>query len=243
MPERGDKPSGGDCGDADRDVDSVASDEQSRTGERVVDEESRKEALAKLEGMNDPLRVMILTALILKPSSAGDLAAELEIPIGRVRYHLGRLRKAGLAELRESRPRRGVVERVYFIRPHFLSIDDVASLSAEEIGRGNMEVLKAMVRDSLAAFRTGSFFSREEYMLARAPLRLDEEGWTEAAKLQQETLDRLLEIHGESSARLDRDGGRPVAALAFLLLFEAAPGPPKKRSKSSEFNSGEVADD
>lgn len=243
MPERGDKPSGGDCGDADRDVDSVASDEQSRTGKRVVDEESRKEALAKLEGMNDPLRVTIFTVLLLKPASAGDLAAELGVPIGRVRYHLDRLRKAGLTELRESRPRRGVVERVYFARPEYISADEAANLTEEETGRVNMEALKAIVRDALAAVRSGSLTSREDYMLARAPLRLDEEGWTEAAKLQQETLDRLLEIHGESSARLDRDGGRPVAALAFLLLFEAAPGPPKKRSKSSEFNSGEVADD
>ncbi len=196
-------------------------------------EVSRKEALAKLEGFNDPLRMMILTALIHKPSSAGDLATELEIPIGRVRYHLGRLRKAGLAELRESRPRRGVVERVYFIRPHFVSIVDAANLTAEEIGRGNMEVLKVIMRDSLAAFRTGSFFSREEYMLARAPLRLDEEGWMEAAKVQQDALDRLLEIHGESSARLDRDAGQPISAFAVLLLFEAALSAPGKMFKKT----------
>ena len=194
-------------------------------------EASRKEALAKLEGMNDPLRMMIQTALILKPSSASDLAAELEIPIGRVRYQLGRMRKAGLAELRESRPRRGVVERLYSIRPDFISIDDAANLTAEELGRANMEILKAMVHDFLAAFRSGSFFSREEYMLARSPLRLDEEGWEAASKLQHDTLDRLMEIHGESSARLDRRGGESISALAFLLLFEAAPGAPEKRSK------------
>ena len=196
-------------------------------------EVSRQEALAKLEGMNDPLRMTILTALILKPSSAGDLAAELDVPIGRVRYHLGRLRKAGLAELRESRPRRGVVERVYFIRPNFLSIDDAANLNAEEMGRANTEILKVIMRDSLAAFRSGSYFSREEYMLVRAPLRLDEEGWAEAAKVQHEALDRLLEIHGESSARLDRGGDQPISAFAVLLLFEAAPGAPGKMLKKT----------
>jgi DNA-binding transcriptional ArsR family regulator len=189
-----------------------------------VTEVSRQEALAKLEGVNDPLRMTMFTALILKPSSAADLAAELDVPIGRVRYHLGRLRKAGLAELRESRPRRGVVERVYFIRPNFISIEDTANLTADEMGPANMEILKAIVRDSVAAFRSGSYFSREEYMLVRAPLRLDEEGWAEAAKVQHEALDRLLEIHGESSARLDRCAGQPISAFAVLLLFEAAPG-------------------
>jgi DNA-binding transcriptional ArsR family regulator len=198
-----------------------------------VNEVSRQEALAKLEGMNDPLRMMILTALILEPASAGDLAAELDVPIGRVRYHLGRLRKAGLAELRESRPRRGVVERVYFIRPNFISIDDAANLTPEEVVPVNMEILKVIMRDALAAFRAGSFFSREEFMLARAPLRLDEEGWVEAAKLQHETLDRLVEIHGESSARLDREGSRPISAFAVLLLFEAAPGAPGKMFKTN----------
>jgi DNA-binding transcriptional ArsR family regulator len=206
-----------------------------------VNEVSRKEALAKLEGFTDPLRITILTALILKPSSANDLATELEIPIGRVRYHLGRLRKAGLAELHESRPRRGVVERVYFIRPDFLSIDDAASLTAEEMGRANLEVLKMMVRDLLAAFRTGSLFSREEFMLARVPLRLDDEGWMKASKLQHETLDQLLEIHDESSARLERRGGQPISTFAFLLLFEAALSAQEKRSKLSEFGSGEVS--
>lgn len=188
----------------------------------VADEASRNEALAKLEGFNDPLRMAILTALILKPASAGDLAAELDVPIGRVRYQLGRLRKAGLAELREQRPRRGVVERVYFIRPNFVSVEDAAHLTTEEMSQANAEVLKGMVRDSIDAMRAGTLESREEFMVARVPLRLDEEGWKEASELQHDALDGLLEIHARAAKRLDRSGAVALSALAFLLLFEAA---------------------
>ncbi len=203
----------------------------------MADEESRKEALAKLEGFNNSLRMRILTALILKPSSAGDLAADLELPIGRVRYQLGRLRKAGLAELREQRPRRGVVERVYFVRPNFVSIEDAAHLSPEEINQGNVEILKAIVQDSLAALRAGTFSSRKDFLAARAPLRLDEEGWKQTSALQHDTLNRLIQIHAEASARLERSGNESIAAFAFLLLFEAAPPGAYRHSKNVEFNS------
>lgn len=181
----------------------------------------------------------ILTALILKPSSAGDLASDLGVPIGQVRYQLGRLRKAGLAELREQRPRRGVVERVYFIRPHFISDEDATHLTPEEMSLIHTEILKGIVHDALAALRTGTFSSRDGFIAARAPLRLDEEGWRQASAVQHEALDRLIRIHGESSARLDSKGGESIGAFAFLFLFEAASPGAYKRSKSAEFKPGD----
>lgn len=215
----------------------MSSNEQPRIGGVVADGESRKAALAKLEGFNDPLRIRILTALIFKPASAADLAAELELPIGRVRYQLGRMRKAGLAELREERPRRGVVERVYFIRPNLISPEDASHLTQEEINHGHVEILKVIVQDSLAALRTGSFSARKDFMAARVPMRLDEEGWKKATELQHDTLGRLIEIHVEASTRIDRDGLDSIRAFALLFLFEAAPESAYQRSKSSEFKS------
>jgi DNA-binding transcriptional ArsR family regulator len=200
----------------------MASDEQSRTGKRAVDEVTRREALAKFEGQSDPLRVLILTALTLNPSSANDLAAKLELPIGRVRYHLGRLRKAGLAELREERPRRGVVERIYFSHPDFISNEEADHLTAEELSRASLEVLRAMVRDATAAIRTGNFYARTDYTAARIPLRLDLKGWKEAAALQHQTLKRLLAIHARAGRRLDDEGAEPINSVAFLLMFETA---------------------
>lgn len=208
----------------------------------MADEASRKEALSKLEGINDPLRMRILTSLILRPSSASDLAAELEVPIGRIRYQLGRMRKAGLAELREQRPRRGVVERVYFIRPDFISDEDALHLSSQEMDRGNAEVLRAIVQDFLAALRTGTLSARDGFMIARMPLRLDLAGWEEASRLQHETLRRMLEIHADSSARIDRSGEESIPALALQLLFEAAPPQGYRKSSTlSEFDSDENA--
>lgn len=207
----------------------------------MADGESRKEALAKLEGMNHPLRMRILTALILKPSSAKDLAAELGLPIGRVRYQLGRMRKVGLAELREQRPRRGVVERIYFIRPDYISIEDASHLEPEEMSQAHVEILKAMVHDSVAALRTGTFSAHDDFMAARIPLRLDEEGWKQASAVQHEALNRLIEIHAESSARLDRSESDSIRALGFLLLFEAAPPAAYRHSAKSEFTPGDAS--
>lgn len=188
----------------------------------MADGEQRKKALAKFETMSDPLRMAIFTVLVRKPASAAELAAEFELPIGRIRYQLGRLREAGLAEVREQRPRRGVVEQVYFSHPAVISIEDFAQLTPEEIKRGHVEVLKMMFRDCLAALEKGTFFSHEDFMMARMPLQLDEEGWKQASDLQHETLDRFLKIQESSHARTDAAGEETIDAFAFLFLFEAA---------------------
>jgi DNA-binding transcriptional ArsR family regulator len=188
----------------------------------VADEELRKKALAKFESMNDPLRIKLFTLLIRKPATAAELAEKLGTPIGRVRYQLGRMREAGLVTVREEKPRRGVVEQVYVSRPTVISVDDMAQLTPEEIRRGHAEIVKMVVRDCLAALQQGTFFSREDFMAVRLPLRLDDEGWKQASVLQHESLERLLEIHAGAQARILSDKAEAIDALAYLFLFEAA---------------------
>jgi DNA-binding transcriptional ArsR family regulator len=192
-------------------------------GDLVAEGNPRQEALAKFETLNDPLRMELFTALIRKPASAVELAAQLDVPIGRIRYQLGRMREADLVEVRERRPRRGVVEQVYVSRPTVLSIADTAQLTPDEIRRGHAELLKMIVHDCLAALRKGTFYSREDFMAVRLPLRLDEEGWKAAADLQHETLESFLEIHVEAQARIGSSEAETIDVLALLFLFEAAP--------------------
>lgn len=65
----------------------------------------------RLRGTLTPLRRRILEAL-REPGSATTLAARLGETRQRVNYHLRELEKGGLAELVETRARRGVTERV-----------------------------------------------------------------------------------------------------------------------------------
>lgn len=59
----------------------------------------------------DPVRAAILTALA-EPGSATTVAATLGLPRQRVNYHLHTLEEHGLVRMVETRPRRGLTERV-----------------------------------------------------------------------------------------------------------------------------------
>jgi DNA-binding transcriptional ArsR family regulator len=190
----------------------------------VADDELRKNALSKYESMTDPLRMELFTLLIRKPATAAGLAEKLGVPIGRVRYQLGRMREAGLVTVREEKPRRGVVEQIYVSQPTVISVEDVAQLTPEEVREGHAEMIKLIVRDCIAALRDGTFFSREDFMAVRLPLRLDDEGWERASALQHETLERFLEIHAKAQARIASKEVEAIDVLAYLFLFEAASG-------------------
>lgn len=69
-----------------------------------------------------PIRRDLLKRL-RTPSSASQLAAELELPRQRLNYHLRALEQAGLVELVEQRQRRGCVERILRTRPGALVVD------------------------------------------------------------------------------------------------------------------------
>lgn len=60
----------------------------------------------------DPDRSRLVTALLEEPDSAVGLARRLEDSRQRLNYHLRVLEEAGLVEVQEERPRRGVKERV-----------------------------------------------------------------------------------------------------------------------------------
>ena len=69
----------------------------------------------RIATLMDPERRRLLDALQDAPDSATGLARRLEDRRQRVNYHLRLLEEAGLVELAEERPRRGVTERV--LRP------------------------------------------------------------------------------------------------------------------------------
>lgn len=187
------------------------------------EQDHKDRAMAKLEAIDHPLRLAILTCLSLAPASVKELASALGAPPGKVRYQLGRLRKAGLAELKEERQRRGVSEQVFFVRPEPFSQEEVAQLSATQRETVVGRLLKALLGDVLTGARQGAFTRRDDFILARTPLSLDEEGWTDAARIFREALTQLLEVREETRMRLERGGGPTSDAFSFLLLFDTVP--------------------
>ncbi len=68
-------------------------------------------ALAK--ALAHPLRTRILAALEDRIASPSELAAELDVSLGVMSYHVRRLEALGLVKLVKRTPRRGAVEHYY----------------------------------------------------------------------------------------------------------------------------------
>ena len=183
-----------------------------------------EEARSKVDAMKHPLRLAIHDLLMMEPLSVTELARRLGVPVGRVRYQVGRLKEAGLAELRELRPKRGMAERVYSSSPAYITPADGAHLTTDELEAGVKAILKRMIRDSLNSVETGKFVARPEFVAARFPLRIDQQGWKQAADLLQETVERSLAVQAEAAKRLEHGGGEEVKAYCYAFLFEAAGG-------------------
>ncbi|HEU5253076.1 MAG TPA: helix-turn-helix domain-containing protein [Solirubrobacterales bacterium] len=107
----------------------------------------------QVDGDRPSAPLAIATSLSLRPMSAKELADELGAPVGKVRYQLGRLRSAGLAELKEERQRRGVSERVDFVRAQPFTEAEIAQLTVSQREKAITAILKAVLNDTAKALR------------------------------------------------------------------------------------------
>lgn len=185
-----------------------------------------KLAREKLAVVASLLRTAISTGLSFGPRTAGELADELNVPVEKIRYHLGRMCRAGLVELRGKTRRRGVTENIYVsnLRRHVIDKADIARIPPYRLASANARLLRLMFKEAMAAARTGDLNIRQEYTVTRFPLPLDQQGWREATNLHGEILEKILDVEQRSLSRLEASGEQPITAIAMTLFFERAAG-------------------
>jgi len=170
-----------------------------------------------------PLRARILQRLGERTASPGDLAVELNAPLGVVSYHVRMLRDYNCVELVRTEPRRGALQHFYkaTARPN---LDETqwrtlpSGLRKELSG----ETIQELVND-LGAAADAAALEDPEIVVTRTPLELDEKAWKKLNKLLAKTHEQALSIAGESAAR----GTNGAAANAFptelaILHFKRA---------------------
>jgi DNA-binding transcriptional ArsR family regulator len=165
-----------------------------------------------------PLRARILQRLGERVASPGDLASELDAPLGVVAYHVRMLRDYDCVELVRTEPRRGALQHFYkaTARPN---LDDSqwrtlpSGLRRELAG----ETIAELVGDLGTAADSGKL-EDPDVVLTRAPLELDAKGFKKLNKLMARTLDQALAIAAESSARRNEGASGEVFATELALL-------------------------
>jgi DNA-binding transcriptional ArsR family regulator len=165
-----------------------------------------------------PIRRRLLE-LLREPSSATQLAAELELPRQRVNYHLRELEKAGLVELVEQRQRRGFTERILRARPGAFVVDPAVMTTAESRAMNR-------IHDQFAAEHLVEVASGTVRDVARMQARADDAGkrlltftleadvrFAEPGDVHRFT-DALTEAVRRTVAAFDSPGGRPYRLVA-----------------------------
>ncbi|MCZ6617256.1 MAG: helix-turn-helix domain-containing protein [Gammaproteobacteria bacterium] len=104
---------------------------------------------AELGALASPLRRELLTAL-QEPDSATRLARRFDMSRQRIGYHMRELEKAGYIKIVEERRQRGLIERLYRVRPlAYVFAPDGFVASAEAQDRFSWATLINLIAQSL----------------------------------------------------------------------------------------------
>ena len=186
-----------------------------------------------------PLRVQILIILNERVASPNLLAQELDQSLNLVAYHVRVLEKYDCIELVDTKQRRGATEHFYrATRRQFLS-DKEWSRLPEALRPGvSSAMLKAVFQDIEEAAGAGTLDEVEDLHLSRTPMVVDKKGWDDVSALLADTLDRVLEIQAESSARLaGSDEGSMLSKVEILHFKSPAPSETSEETEEAPLSS------
>ena len=180
----------------------------------------------KLAVSVDPILRSIVDRLLLEPASAAEIAANLKLDAQAVRHRLRRLVKGGLATREDKTRRRGASEFLYScaLDSTSLSAAELAELAPNQVELAVGRVLRTLFRETMAAVESGSYFARDDFVIVRFPIPLDEGGLQDASVLHDRLRESVAEAGGRARARLSRSEVEPIEATAAILFFDK-PGP------------------
>ncbi|HEX4865280.1 MAG TPA: winged helix-turn-helix domain-containing protein [Acidimicrobiales bacterium] len=199
------------------------------------DAHSKRLLREKLAVISDPLRTAIVSSLARTPASAAKVAEELGEDPQRVRYLLRRMRGVGLVDSLGKTKHQGVRENLYSVDPArlVLSIEEVTQFTPQQNDRAVAAMVRLMFREVSSVIRSTPSAIREDFF-TRLPVRLDPQGWDEAAALHAETMSRVLAAGERSRERLTKSNEEPIRTLAMVLFVPLQPSPGAGSSGSED---------
>jgi DNA-binding transcriptional ArsR family regulator len=171
-----------------------------------------------------PLRHTIFTIISERVASPVEISREIGEPVSNISHHMRVLVKLGFAEEVGSQPRRGATEHFYraIAKPWIDTSDwDAMPEGARKSFLG--EVVERYLSDVSSALSAGTIGHDSNFSLVRDLHSYDEEGYSTARGLLEETLHGLLKIEEESTDRRAETGEEPVRASIGLTCFRLPP--------------------
>ncbi len=174
--------------------------------------------------MANEARLQILVLLNERTASRLEISRELEIPLGKVKYELGRLEKMEppLVEIEYKKPIRGTFEnfyrataQAYIDPPEWSGVPDTVKAKM----RGPL--LKTLMDDAVAAVKNDTYDSLPDAHMSWTPVILDSTGWEEMTALLLSTLNDVKRIKAESAERLVCKDTKGVSCTISILGYGA----------------------
>ena len=188
-----------------------------------------------------PLRVQILIILNERVASPNLLSQKLDQSLNLVAYHVRVLEKYDCIELVDTKQRRGATEHFYrATRRQFLNDSEWARMP-ESLRPGLAgAMLKSVFEDIEEASNSGTLDEVDDLHLSRTPMVVDRQGWADVSSLLKETLDRVLEIQAEASARIAAGEEPGILSKVHMLHFKSPE--PKQAELDAEALAGAGAE-
>jgi DNA-binding transcriptional ArsR family regulator len=179
---------------------------------------------ALLRAISHPLRHRLLGMLDGRIASPNQLARELELPLGRVSYHIRLLNDLGAIELVRTEPRRGALEHFYrAVTAVWFNEADWSRLP-RSARRGILGQNLQQIFGSVSAAADSGGFDHPASVVVRTPLELDEEGLTELSGLLRESVERARDINTRAAERrAGLEDATAVATELAILHYERRP--------------------
>lgn len=175
-----------------------------------------------VKALGHELRVEILTILNERMASPNELSKELGEGLSQVSYHVKVLKDYKTIKQVKTEPRRGAVEHYYRATSRaFLSDRDWRELPDSVRPGLSADLFELVVNDAATAIESETFDKRIDRHMSWTPLVIDEKGWRDLTKLLDGTLEKVLKIQADSSARLAKSGEEGITATAAMLGYES----------------------
>lgn len=183
-----------------------------------------------IAAVSHPIRVRAMTILTERVASPASIAhsinidSNLSIEPGLVSYHVKALVKVGLVELVRTAQVRGATEHFYrAVERPLLYTDEWGKLAKGDRQEWSEHAMSLVIHDAVRAFEAETFDSRADRYFTRLPMTLDEQGWEDLSKAQDELLQRAFDIQAESDERRSESDEPAIQAISVMTTFEAAP--------------------
>jgi DNA-binding transcriptional ArsR family regulator len=173
-----------------------------------------------LKAISHPLRHRLLSMLDGRTASPNELARELDMPLGRVSYHIRLLADLGAIELVDTQPRRGALEHYYrAVTSAWFGEGDWARLP-RTARRGILGHNLQQIFDWVSAAAESGGFEHPASEVLRTTLELDEQGREAVSRIAREALERARAVNAESAERHSGGDGALVTTELTILHFE-----------------------